>query len=76
MDVAFKVYNFAIYENTVKIRGVWLNQAFVETYMIDFNRVTLKLKKDQLSDWLILNPQDSELPCIRNGTWFEIAPKT
>lgn len=73
LDVAFKVHSFRIYENTVKIKGVWLNQGFTRTFVIDFTPRTLTFKKDKLSEWLILHHEDQNLECIRNARWVKVA---
>jgi hypothetical protein len=72
MDVAFKVHTFRIYGETVKIKGVWLNQGFNRTFVIDYNPQTLSFKKEKLGEWLILHHEDQNLECVRNARWVKV----
>lgn len=69
LDVAFKVHSFKTYGNKIRVKGMWLNQGFEETFIIFDRPTTIMLTKDKLHEWLILNYEDKGLKCIRNGRW-------
>jgi len=68
-DVAFQVVrHFDVQGRYLKLKGYWVNQAFVESYVMFDARITIEFK--DLGDWLIC--QNPNAKCIRYEKWMPI----
>ena len=72
MDLAFLVQKPAIISKTgkLKLRGLWVNQGFVETQIIDHNRKRLTIMPDDIDKWLVC--LDPHLKCVRDAKWRKL----
>ena len=75
MDVCFVVHAVGQLEygaTEAHLQGWWMNQGFVKSWVIDFNTVSLTLKFDKRSEWLICTDKHAD-PCLRKCPWQKIA---
>ena len=54
-----------------EIRGMWLNQGFVDTYAINI-LAEFTIKKEDLSNWMKCLLTLDEIRCIRNANWAQL----
>jgi hypothetical protein len=56
------------------IKGLWVNQAFVESFIInpirEYGKVTLRILREDLSKWFICD--NPKAKCIRYENWTQI----
>lgn len=69
MDVCFKVFYVIALSDRYALKGQWLNQAFVQSFVIDADKI--EIPNDQIGEWLVCD--QPELKCLRDSTWSEIA---
>jgi hypothetical protein len=68
MDVAFYVSNVdPLIYNEIAITGVWLNQGFTKSWVINKTHVMLNISKDKLSEWSYCEGPYAE--CFRHEKW-------
>ena len=69
MDVAFLVHK-AFYvqdssEPRYKLRGMWVNQAYVKSFIIDSSKI--EIMESKLSEWSYCENPDAT--CVRYEKW-------
>lgn len=76
MDVAIQITKPPIITKSgkLKIKGNWMNQAYVESFIIgklkNFGKSELVIMPENIKDWLVcLNPHAN---CVRNEKWIRL----
>jgi len=72
-DVAFQVVNCFDAGKKLKIKGYWVNQACVKTYIMWLSAPKLdkiEIKKEDVKDWLFSGNPNAV--CIRNEPWLQL----
>ncbi len=57
------------------IKGLWMNQAFTKSFVInpirEYGKVNIKIKPEKLSEWLLCGNPEAE--CVRYEKWSPIS---
>lgn len=69
MDVAIKIDKVLVFEHKVKVKGVWWNQGFVDSFCMGMP-VRFEIKTRHLHNWLICDNPIAQ--CIRGEKWLPI----
>lgn len=77
MDVAVLLTTdpMSLKDGGYHIKGLWMNQAFTSSFIIDpirqFGKVNIKIKEDRVSRWSIC--ENPEAKCVRYEKWSPIS---
>jgi len=67
-DVCIFVQKAYTFSHKTKIKGLWFNQGFVETFSLNMN-ARIVIKKEEYSNWYICVENTK---CVRKAIWANI----
>ena len=70
MDVCFLVEeSYDMGNETIIVRGHWINMGFKESYPIFSNPSEIEIKTEDFGNWEVLSKNDEYIRCFRDGDW-------